>query len=118
MSFKSLKEFGVSAERLGSFCKRWMTRVQRFVCKIVILNVQTFIYFFVRLVPRCCRFCFFLCLKYYISVVCVGSLNLLQVISFPVKGCYFTLIHNFQRLYPCQEQFVCLILCESETKML
>uniref|UniRef100_A0AAX7TNW8 RRM domain-containing protein n=1 Tax=Astatotilapia calliptera TaxID=8154 RepID=A0AAX7TNW8_ASTCA len=28
MSFKSLKEFGVSAERLGSFCKRWMTRVQ------------------------------------------------------------------------------------------
>lgn len=31
MSFKSLKEFGVSAERLGSMCKRWMSRVQRFV---------------------------------------------------------------------------------------
>lgn len=31
MSFKSLKEFGVSAERLGSMCKRWMARVQRFV---------------------------------------------------------------------------------------
>lgn len=31
MSFKSLKEFGVSAERLGSICKRWMARVQRFV---------------------------------------------------------------------------------------
>ncbi|XP_062276724.1 CUGBP Elav-like family member 2 isoform X2 [Scomber scombrus] len=28
MSFKSLKEFGVSAERLGSICKRWMARVQ------------------------------------------------------------------------------------------
>lgn len=35
MSFKSLKEFGVSAERLGSICKRWMFRVQRYVCKIV-----------------------------------------------------------------------------------
>lgn len=35
MSFKSLKEFGVSAERLGSICKRWMARVQRSVCKIV-----------------------------------------------------------------------------------
>lgn len=31
MSFKSLKEFGVSAERLGSICKRWMARVQRSV---------------------------------------------------------------------------------------
>ncbi|XP_077424009.1 CUGBP Elav-like family member 2 isoform X3 [Vanacampus margaritifer] len=28
MSFKSLKEFGVSAERLGSIYKRWMARVQ------------------------------------------------------------------------------------------
>ncbi|XP_037622713.1 CUGBP Elav-like family member 2 isoform X3 [Sebastes umbrosus] len=28
MSFRSLKEFGVSAERLGSICKRWMARVQ------------------------------------------------------------------------------------------
>ncbi|XP_070847953.1 CUGBP Elav-like family member 2 isoform X42 [Chaetodon trifascialis] len=28
MSFKSFKELGVSAERLGSFCKRWMARVQ------------------------------------------------------------------------------------------
>ncbi|XP_061780605.1 CUGBP Elav-like family member 2 isoform X4 [Nerophis lumbriciformis] len=28
MSLKSLKEFGVSAERLGSICKRWMARVQ------------------------------------------------------------------------------------------
>ncbi|XP_062318177.1 CUGBP Elav-like family member 2 isoform X3 [Osmerus eperlanus] len=28
MSFKSFKEFGVCAERLGSFCKRWMARVQ------------------------------------------------------------------------------------------
>ncbi|KAM9816061.1 CUGBP Elav-like family member 2 isoform 1-T1 [Syngnathus typhle] len=28
MSFKSLKDFGVSAERLGSICKRWMARVQ------------------------------------------------------------------------------------------
>uniref|UniRef100_A0A3P8XJ54 RRM domain-containing protein n=1 Tax=Esox lucius TaxID=8010 RepID=A0A3P8XJ54_ESOLU len=28
MSFKSFKELGVSAERLGSFCRRWMTRVQ------------------------------------------------------------------------------------------
>lgn len=34
MSFKSLKEFGVSAERLGSICKRWMARVQRSVCEI------------------------------------------------------------------------------------
>lgn len=33
MSFKSLKEFGVSAERLGSICKRWMARVQRFVLR-------------------------------------------------------------------------------------
>jgi len=32
MSFRSLKEFGVSAERLGSICKRWMARVQRSVC--------------------------------------------------------------------------------------
>lgn len=39
MSFKSLKEFGVSAERLGSICKRWMTRVQRSVCKIVYMLV-------------------------------------------------------------------------------
>lgn len=29
MSFKSFKDLGVSAERLGSFCKRWMARVQR-----------------------------------------------------------------------------------------
>lgn len=29
MSFKSFKELGVSAERLGSFCKRWMGRVPR-----------------------------------------------------------------------------------------
>ncbi|XP_070401244.1 CUGBP Elav-like family member 2 isoform X4 [Nothobranchius furzeri] len=28
MSFKSFKEFGVSAVRLGSYCKRWMARVQ------------------------------------------------------------------------------------------
>ncbi|XP_067283697.1 CUGBP Elav-like family member 2 isoform X7 [Pseudorasbora parva] len=28
MSFKSLKDLGVSAERIGSFCKRWMNRVQ------------------------------------------------------------------------------------------
>ncbi|XP_076578876.1 CUGBP Elav-like family member 2 isoform X11 [Chaetodon auriga] len=28
MSFRSFKELGVSAERLGSFCKRWMARVQ------------------------------------------------------------------------------------------
>ncbi|XP_058273279.1 CUGBP Elav-like family member 2 isoform X16 [Hemibagrus wyckioides] len=28
MAFKSFKDFGVSAERLGSFCKRWMNRVQ------------------------------------------------------------------------------------------
>ncbi|MEQ2180508.1 CUGBP Elav-like member 2 [Ameca splendens] len=28
MSFKSFKEWGVSAERLGSFCKRWMVRIQ------------------------------------------------------------------------------------------
>ncbi|XP_052348095.1 CUGBP Elav-like family member 2 isoform X10 [Oncorhynchus keta] len=28
MSFKSFKELGVSAERLGSFCRRWMGRVQ------------------------------------------------------------------------------------------
>ncbi|XP_043965035.1 CUGBP Elav-like family member 2 isoform X4 [Gambusia affinis] len=28
MSFRSFKEWGVSAERLGSFCKRWMARVQ------------------------------------------------------------------------------------------
>ncbi|KAM9754886.1 CUGBP Elav-like family member 2 isoform 4-T5 [Menidia menidia] len=28
MSFRSFKEFGVSAERLGSICKRWMARVQ------------------------------------------------------------------------------------------
>ncbi|XP_034032046.1 CUGBP Elav-like family member 2 isoform X2 [Thalassophryne amazonica] len=28
MSFKALKDFGVSAERLGSICKQWMTRVQ------------------------------------------------------------------------------------------
>ncbi|XP_010794010.1 CUGBP Elav-like family member 2 [Notothenia coriiceps] len=28
MSFKSFKELGVSAERLGSFCKRWMARSQ------------------------------------------------------------------------------------------
>lgn len=34
MSFKSLREFGVSAERLGSICKRWMARVQRSVKKI------------------------------------------------------------------------------------
>lgn len=34
MSFRSLKEFGVSAERLGSICKRWMARVQRSVCDI------------------------------------------------------------------------------------
>lgn len=32
MSFKSFKELGVSAERLGSFCKRWMARVQRSGC--------------------------------------------------------------------------------------
>ncbi|KAK5604553.1 CUGBP Elav-like member 2 [Crenichthys baileyi] len=28
MSLKALKEFGVSAERLGSIYKRWMARVQ------------------------------------------------------------------------------------------
>ncbi|XP_065130689.1 CUGBP Elav-like family member 2 isoform X6 [Paramisgurnus dabryanus] len=28
MSFKSFKDLGVSAERIGSFCKRWMNRVQ------------------------------------------------------------------------------------------
>ncbi|GAA6076413.1 CUGBP Elav-like family member 2 isoform X8 [Tachysurus ichikawai] len=28
MAFKSFKDFGVSAERIGSFCKRWMNRVQ------------------------------------------------------------------------------------------
>lgn len=32
MSFKSFKDLGVSAERLGSFCKRWMARVQRSGC--------------------------------------------------------------------------------------
>lgn len=40
MSFKSLKDFGVSAERLGSICKRWMARVQRSVCKIVFTLVS------------------------------------------------------------------------------
>ncbi|XP_055045908.1 CUGBP Elav-like family member 2 isoform X8 [Misgurnus anguillicaudatus] len=28
MSFRSFKDLGVSAERIGSFCKRWMNRVQ------------------------------------------------------------------------------------------
>lgn len=42
MSFKSLKDFGVSAERLGSICKRWMARVQRSVCKIVFTLVYLF----------------------------------------------------------------------------
>lgn len=32
MSFKSFKDLGVSAERLGSFCKRWMAHVQRSGC--------------------------------------------------------------------------------------
>ncbi len=31
MSFKSLKDLGVSAERIGTFCKRWMNRAQRSV---------------------------------------------------------------------------------------
>lgn len=42
MSFKSFKDFGVSAERLGSICKRWMARVQRSVCKIVFTLVYLF----------------------------------------------------------------------------
>lgn len=42
MSFKSLKDFGVSAERLGSICKRWMARVQRSVRKIVFTLVYPF----------------------------------------------------------------------------
>lgn len=46
MSFKSLKEFGVSAERLGSICKRWMARVQRSVSKI-------FFIFFTWMYPFC-----------------------------------------------------------------
>lgn len=43
MSFKSLKEFGVSAERLGSICKRWMARVQRSVPSLALVS---FIYLF------------------------------------------------------------------------
>lgn len=40
MSFKSLKEFGVSAERLGSICKRWMARVQRSVCSVTFVRPE------------------------------------------------------------------------------
>lgn len=41
MSFKSFKEFGVSAERLGSICKRWMARVQRSVYLTLFLHLVT-----------------------------------------------------------------------------
>lgn len=47
MSFKSLKEFGVSAERLGSICKRWMARVQRSVYTIDFTLVNGFCQSFV-----------------------------------------------------------------------
>lgn len=40
MSFKSFKDLGVSAERLGSFCKRWMARVQRSGCFFLPLSIS------------------------------------------------------------------------------
>lgn len=42
MSFKSFKELGVSAERLGSFCKRWMARVQRSGCFLSSPSISLF----------------------------------------------------------------------------
>lgn len=39
MSFKSIKDLGVSAERIGSFCKRWMNRVQRSVSVLSTSNL-------------------------------------------------------------------------------
>lgn len=50
MSFKSLKEFGVSAERLGSLCKRWMARVQR--------SVKTSFYIIASLPISCLLWCY------------------------------------------------------------
>lgn len=46
MSFKSLKDLGVSAERIGSFCKRWMNRAQRSVSFRFIFNL-----FFLSVAP-------------------------------------------------------------------
>lgn len=46
MSFKSLKEFGVSAERLGSICKRWMARVQRFVVCAFMLKCMLYVFWY------------------------------------------------------------------------
>lgn len=42
MSFMSFKELGVSAERLGSFCKRWMARVQRSGCFLSSPSISLF----------------------------------------------------------------------------
>lgn len=48
MSFKSLKEFGVSAERLGSICKRWMAGVQRSVPNLALASFLFLFFFFLN----------------------------------------------------------------------
>lgn len=65
MSFKSLKEFGVSAERLGSICKRWMFRVQRSVTLCVGVSFFFFAAFSTvsTLAETCCWACGDYCLR-------------------------------------------------------
>lgn len=99
MSFKSLKEFGVSAERLGSICKRWMTGVQRSVCKIVFSLVQSFCQCNITLliISACvyCSFHFWYCNSDHGSFCCCS------------------LISGFQYIYTFQEMFVLLeFMCE------
>lgn len=77
MSFKSLKEFGVSAERLGSMCKRWMARVQRFVlCVWVTLTCMLRIFGVLKPLSYTFQFRFVLD-----SCFCFANLHLAAVLA-------------------------------------
>lgn len=140
MSFKSFREFGVSAERLGSFCKRWMARVQRSVCETL----------FTLFSSSLCQFLFLctvllkengdcvLCqadiptlVPWVPSYVCSscdpqpgcslvapcvpGVMPYAQhdfsVFGQLLDGCSSSLMPSFSFVYPCWEMFVCACIC-------
>lgn len=120
MSYKSLKDFGVSAERLGSMCKRWMARIQRFVniffcywCFIYFCIFNNFSLVYARL--SSVLFCMFNPRPLWIPVL-LGLGPCIDTVFGVRLYAWFLLQYlgwlkpysSFQCPYQCQEMFVCL----------
>lgn len=129
MSYKSLKDFGVSAERLGSMCKRWMARIQRFVYILFAIGVYNFVFLttLVLYMPDSHQFCF-VCLilgpygsQSPLVLVPVVSLYLVwgAMLDFYFStwdDCSLGLIHLSSAHTNVRKCLCALVVCEIETE--